>query len=392
MAKPKKYDWGDGKGKVHSVAKRKSSVNANDLTIATAIQDEKYGPQVSQIKDLYGTAGDQRTSDIEAAKAGSQSAQMYAKNAEPGVRQIYSDATTSTNQANDDVTAAFSKIGSAADVFKAATAREQGGAKTRITSQGTAALQELIDRGVAAKAGEQLAVGKANTDYGATTKTLSQKLLDIAGARGAGIAASLGSLASDRAGNQTKIDIAKIGAGARANDRATSGAFAGMTDAEIGDLTPAQRQAKVDTFNASKGSPKKTDRRTANERQDLSAEFNKALTYAQGYKEQGDPRETASRTLLRGKPASSKGTKGKPDYEVIDAVPSFDQLALAVALDMAYDKRVSAANARKLHALGYKVSDVTGAVSSTAYQQKRSNKLAPRTPAPRGATGGSPFS
>lgn len=48
-------------------------------------------------------------------------------------------------------------------------------------------------------------------------------------------------------------DAAKTRADAQANKPVTSGAFAGMTNAEINALTPAARQQKIDAFNKGKG-------------------------------------------------------------------------------------------------------------------------------------------
>jgi hypothetical protein len=53
-------------------------------------------------------------------------------------------------------------------------------------------------------------------------------------------------------------------------------------------------------------------------------------------------------------------------------VPSIsDQLALSVGLDMAFDKHVSRANARKMKKIGLRVSDLPGLISYSDWARKR---------------------
>jgi hypothetical protein len=53
--------------------------NNNDLTIAQAEGDVRYGPQVTQIRDLYTQAAEQRVSDINAAKQNARSARSRSR-------------------------------------------------------------------------------------------------------------------------------------------------------------------------------------------------------------------------------------------------------------------------------------------------------------------------
>jgi hypothetical protein len=360
--------------------RKKNGLNANDLTIAQAVAGEKYDPQISQIKGLYGQAGKQLASDITAAKAGAKSAVVYSKSARPTVKSDYKDATKTVNQDAADTLAAFGTIGQAADIFRAAAAREHNDYKSRIATDKVGALQELTDRATSAQAGRAFAVNKARQDYKDTTGTLGQQLVALRGAKGNSMAAQLGTLMEQRADRAVKVKTAKISAGAGDNKVITSGAFQGMTNAEVRALTPKAKQQKVDAFNATQGKGKTGNRRTVKEQTGLNSGYSSATSWAARLRaqlakppKQGgqglDPNSKASRhavaqILLQGRLPSKQG----------QGIPKQDQLPLTLALDTVYDGHISRNNAQRLHDLGYKVDDLNNAATATQYERKHPRK------------------
>jgi hypothetical protein len=68
----------------------------------------------------------------------------------------------------------------------------------------------------------------------------------------------------------------------------------------------------------------------------------------------GNPRQILANKLMKGQaPTTSDPTQ----------ITKFGQFATSLALDMAYDRHISRANARRLHKYGYKVSDLPGATT-----------------------------
>jgi hypothetical protein len=272
------------------MAKRNNrrSRNNNDLTIAQAEGNVRYGPQVTQVRDLYTQAAEQKVSDINAAKQNAASAIAFARGSRPEVNAIYKRGGNVAKTAAAEVANAFAPLSAGADPFRAAAARESQGAKTRMAEAASAARQELVDRATAAKSGQGFAVNQAQQTYASSAKKLGQKLQDVLGERGSYISGRLGTLANQRA--------------------------------------EALRYAQ-DYANNSKGG-------TPHER-----------------------RAAARDALLRGAPA------GKDSKGAYPGTPSFGQLPLTLALDMAFDKHISRAHGARLHGLGYKVADLSGARS-----------------------------
>jgi hypothetical protein len=331
--------------------RRRGGINANDLTIARAQQKLKYDPQVNAVRDLYGQAKDQYVSDITAAQGAAQSAVKFAKQELPKVRKIYSGATNAAEAAQQDVQTAFGNVGAAADVFKAATAREQGGQLGRIAEASARARTDLKERQASALAGKSLAYKQAQGDYSKTRGSLSQKLIDIAGEQGNYLDATLGSLRNARQANKTKVNVANIGAKSR---ESVAAANAGSREK----VAAANRDA-ADRRAAAKET--KSNRRPGSERGKLSDDVNAAFSFASKNVPKagvrfGLPRPKMADILLHGQVVEKNG-------DLNSAIPKFGQLAASIALDMAYDGHVSRANAARLHDLGYKVSDIANSRS-----------------------------
>jgi hypothetical protein len=346
------------------MAKRNNrrSRNNNDLTIAQAEGNVRYGPQVTQVRDLYTQAAEQKVSDINAAKQNAASAIAFARGSRPEVNAIYKRGGNVAKTAAAEVANAFAPLSAGADPFRAAAARESQGAKTRMAEAASAARQELVDRATAAKSGQGFAVNQAQQTYASSAKKLGQKLQDVLGERGSYISGRLGTLANQRAAEQLKLNLAKMDdatkrdiADAANRTRADEGAANRKARADEG---AANRKAKADSKGGGGGT-----RPTGTQRTTLSNDFAKALRYAQDYANNpkgGTPHErraAARDALLRGAPA------GKDSKGAYPGTPSFGQLPLTLALDMAFDKHISRAHGARLHGLGYKVADLSGARS-----------------------------
>jgi hypothetical protein len=349
------------------MAKKRRGINPNDLTTATAEADLKYGPEVQAVKGLIDQAREQYEGDVTAARGNAQAVQSYARQAKPGVADIYKDASGSANAAAADVARAFGGLGAAADIFRAATAREQGGQRSRIAEAKAAATQSLVDRGTEAKAGEAFAVNNARSGFNKSANSLSQRLADITGESQAAIVARLGALRTERAERAKDKTVTRIGAESRAAEGAANrAARAGENAADRASrekIAAANRAAAAKRAREGKG-PGGVKRATTTRIENLSADFSDALGVAAANKEQ--PRSRVAKTMITGQTP----TKTTP------AVPKFDQLVASMALDMAYDGHVSRANANRLHKLGYKVSDITGATSYEDYRKHvRDNTL-----------------
>ena len=330
--------------------RRRRGVNPDDLTTATAEAEEKYGPEISTVRGLIDEARAQYEGDVTAAKSNARAVRSYARAAKPEVKKIYTGATSAADAAADDVSRAFGGLGSAADIFRAATAREEGGQRSRIAEAQANAKQSLVDRGVEAQAGQAFAVNNARSGYNKNIGTLGQKLADIGVQQGASIAARLGDLRSERAKRATDKQIARENAASRASEGA-----ANRTSRES--IAAANRAAADKRAGAKAG---KDNRASAPRLEALSSEFAKAKRIAAGLSK-SDSRSTAAEKLVQGTVIAKGDTSGTRP------IPAFRELVASIALDMAYDGHVSRANAQKLHKLGYKVSDLPGAIDYTAY-------------------------
>jgi hypothetical protein len=341
--------------------KRKPS---RDTTIATALGDEQYGPQVSAVQDLFRQAKRQYAGDVDAAKANAAATIAAVRSSREPTRDIYAEAKRSAaNTASEIDASVASRLGTAnpvSDTFNASIARERGTQANRVSNERAGALNELQQREVGAQAGRQLGVNQARSEYGATRDTLSQKLEDIMGQRGAKIASELGKLQNKREETATK--------GA---DIYTSGAFTGKTKAEVRAMSPDQRQQIVDAYNADKGGKGKKGgkgyRATSEMRIGLADKFKNAVDIAQDMKQRGGLSRAAVENTLRHGSTPAKGSDQK-------GVPKFGDFASTLAADLAWDGYISDANVKKLHDLGYKVSDLPNAIGPAEYNKRKAKQ------------------
>lgn len=344
-----------------------SGVNARDVTIANALGDAEFGPQVSAVQDLFRQAKRQYAGDVDAAKANAAATIAAVHSKREPTRDIYAEAQRSaTNTASDIDASVAARLGTAnpvGDVFNASIARERGTQANRVSNEKAGALNELTQREVGATAGRQLGINQARSEYGTTRGTLSQKLEDILGARGAKVAAAMGQLANKR--EETAGKTAAAGA-----DIYTSGAFTGKTKAEVRAMSTDQRQQIVDAYNAAKGKkggkgpdwlPQKDAAVGLRQLQTLKDFATKAKTgaaFVPGHAPQ--PRE-------------SRAGAEKKILTNSDSPPQHPML-LRAALDAAYDGHISAYTVKGLIAAGYKPSEVARVLGvQTSGEYKRTH-------------------
>lgn len=327
-----------------------------DLSTVLAESQIKYGPQLSAVRALKGEARSTYRGDVRAAKTTAAAAVKGTKQARKPTRRNYNQALSGIRNAYSDVQSAFANLGAGADPFRAITAREQGGYRARTHAAKASALHELVDRAADARAGRQFAVSNAQANRNRTIGTLDQRLSDLIGERGTYTAARLGEIgqqrADKRASRQTQLDVAREqGKQSRQTARAK-----------------AKIEAKTGTGSGASGGGRK---KSVSDIRMFSTELNRLSTaVSQGRtdpKGRSRSRSDIATSLTSG--LSAKQTGGS----AISAAK--DDLALSIALDMAYDGHVSRYNQHRLHARNLKLGDFRGLVS---YQddQKRKRKIA----------------
>jgi len=340
--------------------KKKNRTNLNDLATANAESKVRYGPKQTALAGLLSEAQGNYASDVTAAKAGAKSSIVHARNARKPLAAIYDEATGAADSAASDVATAFGGLGAAADPFRAATAREQGAAKTRLATSKASALSELSDRKTEATVGRQFALTNAKTEFRSNMSQLASQLAALGDEQGAYVAGRIGALGESRANRQNQRQIQKI---------------SGTNASKLEDQRHGNRlteQAAKDAAKAKKDKKKGPDPASRAERRDFESQFNKALRYASAYADPNKPGGVTSRTqaaddLITGRPA----WKDDKD-ELHSAIPAItDQAALSAALDMAYNKSISGANAKRIRKLGIKPGQLSGAVTPADLRAER---------------------
>jgi hypothetical protein len=327
-----------------------------DEIIASTGADLQYDPQISQIYDLFKQNARQRQSDISSAKQTAQSTIAYANAQRPTIRNIYARGG---EQAASNATAVTRALGNMApdNPYAREIAAELGGTKSRINEARVGALTGLTNEVVGAKAGRAAAINAARASFRENKGTLSQKLLDIKGAKGKYLAntlATLGEKAADR-----------TAAAERADQPYSSGAFTGKTPSWV-KSHPQKAQELKDAWNKlthpGPGGPSSTakgkDRALT-----FSDAVNRAASYAQKGFDQGYKRSDVTNALIQGHVLET-GEKGQP-------TPSFSTLAVKAAADMVFDGHISRPTAQALHQYGYKVKDIEHAISASDFFQRQ---------------------
>lgn len=326
---------------------------------AQALIDLEYGPQAAQIRDLWGQTRKQYLNDLSAARQTERAIKTAAAAAEPKLRTIYSTARDDLGESNSFVDQALATMARGEDtglskLIGQQMARERGAARNANTAARTGALTELTNRASAATAGRAASYRTAKDTLLGQRKDLTQRLADLTGQSGAKMTALLSDMEAQRSAANAK-------ARETTGKRLTSGPYRGLTQGEVDAMTPEELRDFERKNNPDKAAKAKSNRRTVEAQQGLSDRVAHALSVAQTYSGKYT-RGQLAQTLLKGQ-VPTKTTDKTGAETTVPGLPRVDQFVLSLALDMAYDKHVSRANARRLHKLGYNVADIEGAVS-----------------------------
>lgn len=324
---------------------------------AAARAKVKYGQQRSDLQSLLGEAGRNLQTDLVAADAASRSAQHYARASKPEIKNIYDTASRHFAGAKQDVANSTAVSGPVASLLSAITTREQADADQRLASSRARSLSSLNDRIQAAVAGKAYAQTAATDKYRTTVSDLQKRLRDVGDQEGSFIVSEMADIEEKNADRAAK----------RSDTLSTITKY-GIPESEWRAMTTAQRQQVIKDFNKKSGGASTkgvggAKPATRAEMRDFQGTFAKALRHINTLKadNKGKSRGELANTLI-------KGQRGDPTKNVADVPSIGDQLALSMALDMAYDGHISRANARKLHAgRGIRVADVPGAVSYASW-------------------------
>lgn len=320
-----------------------------DRKTAAALIDLEYGPQFAQVRDLWGQTRSQYQRDLSGARQIAKGIQTQAAASEPKIKDIYSTGRADLRTSAGFVDKALDQIPQTqtglSGLLSQAMARERGAARDRNTSARTGALTELTNRASQAEAGKALAYKAAKGNLLSQRKDLTTRLADLTGQSQSKMTALLGQMSDER----TKTREASRAAGGKT---ITSGAYAGYTQAEL-DAMSTEEKRKIATKKDAKSKSSK-GRATNDQIRQLSDDFNAALNQAK--KLTDNPRPTTAAVMIAGK-SPVKGDKTGT------TIKKSGQLPTTLALDIAYDGHISRANAKRLHALGYSVADLTGATS-----------------------------
>jgi hypothetical protein len=332
-----------------------------DFNTVRAMSAVQYDPQVSALSGLIKGARKTYRGDIAVAKASALGTSKAAKRAVKPVKKIYRNSLGDIANAREDVKTGFKKLGDAADPYRAVTAREDAGYRSRVAGERASALKELSDRQLEAKAGQIYAIRAATANRNDTLGTLRGRLSDLYHEKGAYEAGQLGQMANDAAQRRNARRLARI---------QSRGATRRAKLTQAGENKRAADKIAADKIkNAAKA--KKDSRASRSDQRMFSTEYGRLAALATGNR-LGNTRADLARQL-------STGVSG--------VSPAKNGLALQVALDMAYRGYVSPAHARRMRRTGMKLSDVPGLVSPKSHRRAKRRQNA-RSPASYGAQHG----
>ena len=355
---------------------------------AQALVDLEFGPQAAQVRNLWGKTRAQYLNDLSGARQTERAITTAAAAADPKIRTIYHDARADLGASNSFVDKARATMAPGPEtgltkLIGEQMARERGSALNANTAARAGALTELTNRASAAVAGKAAAYKTAKDTLTANRKDLTQQLSDLTGQKSSKMAALLGEMQGERSAANAK-------ARGDSNKTIMSGDFAGLTQGQVDAMSTEDR---LDWINKkAKKSKGKDNRATNDQRLQLSNAFGEAFDEAKNWSNLSRPQ--LAQLLIHGQTAGKDPVTKQP----IMSVKKFGQLEASLALDMARDGHISRANAKKLHDLGYKTTDLTGA---TSYQDwiktpagrawlakqkaaKSKPKPKPKQPLPRG--------
>jgi hypothetical protein len=231
----------------------------------------QYGPQIRALSELRQDAAGRYRSGVRAARGSAAGIQQAVREARPVIGDAYADSLASAGVAEQDVGAALAGLGAAADPFRAAVAREQGQASTRIGEARAGALSDLARRSTDAVAGSEYRIQDLTRRRDSEFGRINRERKGLAAEIGQFTRATYGELKDAKA--ELDLENAKFQLdlqGAELDRRATLGELTGI-DPATGKRTAAER-ARQREARGGKGA----SRGAVSKHQDLIAEVQDA--------------------------------------------------------------------------------------------------------------------
>ena len=144
----------------------------------------RFGPQESALAELLAGERSNRITSIKGAEGAAKAATAVAQASREPLRKSYHQAGLTRQEANADADRALAGLGTAADVFRGAVARERANAKTRIAEAQASALRGVDERLGQIALGAQSARTQADARYAGARSQIGRSFVDLARQRG----------------------------------------------------------------------------------------------------------------------------------------------------------------------------------------------------------------
>lgn len=315
---------------------------------STQVQAEgklRYDPQRQELRSALEDLAGELTSGVKTATAASEGQKRAAIAARPQIEGAYSDANTATDRAQTDLATKMGQLPGGGQLLSGAAARDAEGTKRRLAESLASARTELTDRQTRAAEGLSLQVGNLQGRFSSEAGKLRSKLQGVAEQEGTFRQGRTAELTGDeRKASRTSRE--------KAADREVT--MRGQ------DLTHEDRQAAARS--------KDTKRPSGKDLGALDEGLSKARSTISSYVKKGVPRAKVAALFVSGadesvdeeklnKLVAANPPSGQPGHidptdlrrrATLPKVEALDPLVLSIALDLAYDKHISARNVSKL--------------------------------------------
>lgn len=324
------------------MAKKRGRGRRSFRSIAEANAELRYAPEASALQALLGQAHQDYRTDVRSANALARTTIQGARGSRPLLKQIYHQAARGVKVAQRDIDTAFNQAGVTPDnAFKLASDAEGTAYRQRMTAEAANARRETVRNVRDAQLGRFFALGAAKDQYNQSRSQLNQRATDLLGERQTFVLSELGRMQDAAANRRNQRKVALIQQGI---DPKTGKPIPGGKADKGGEFAPASR----------------SDRKL------FSTALARALDLAPDYAKTNISRSAAAKELRAGVAASGKGRSRDPGFR---AIP--DQLAVQVALDMAYRGSVSAGTRRALLQRGFRPDQLGGGVRFIHNRKRR---------------------
>jgi hypothetical protein len=340
----------------------------------------RYGPEESGLRELERQAQQTYESSVGAARGTAESIIGAVGQARPEVTEVYDDAQSRQAGLNAALAGDAAALGGVAG---AAIDAEQRAASSRIGESRASALTDLSQRKVAAQEGRAFAVKQARSQLIDDLTKVLQRKQDLAGEKGAFMAATVGDLREAAADRAARLQIEELGNSQSERNSLRSAGIDPETGAAIpgGKLDP-DADGKRGEKGKGKGRGGGGDPLTDGQRAAAADTVAQALNWGGKLKRAGLGFNEAVKAL-------SEGREAKPVFEEVDdgrggtkrqkvlnrdgtekmtpALPKIESnLLLRAALEEAYLGHVTRQTQRRVRSRGLGVREL----ALTPYQRR----------------------